>query len=749
MTEIKDIIAITGKIKRIHIESIHLDEPWVDLAARFSQLPGTVVLLSGGNLDCARYHIIAANPFLTYSGKNQRMTIIAENQTFQFDGDPFDVLRSLIASYSLENTNLPLPIASGLFGYLSYDLKGAIEELPRTAIDDLGLPHIYFIIPSLLLVHDKKTAQTKLYIPERDTLTGATVEKCIHLYRKIIAQAPSEDIKYKGTGPGFHSNFTKESYMDTIRIIREYIASGHVYQVNMSQRFEIGFQGNPFSLFQDLYRKNPAPFFAFINAGDHQIVSTSPERFLLQNGEFIESRPIKGTRPRGKTDEEDHQLKSELVESKKDDAELSMIVDLIRNDMGKVCQPETVNVSDHKRLEAYQNVYHLVSVIEGKLDDKSDSIDLLKATFPGGSITGCPKIRSMEIIDELETVRRHIYTGSIGYISFHQTMDLSIAIRTATIINDKLFFSVGGGIVYDSDPFSEYSETLHKGQTLIDTITGHQDKEKLKPVHAWFNGALIPVQNIRIPITDLGFQYGYGFFETIRVVNGNIRFLGEHIHRFNRTWAELYPSDPPDLSWDEIILQVIRKNGLMDQVAAIKLITSFGNRHHKPFNHHLVVTSRPYTHRLEETGQRGLTISTYPHSRKTPLADHKSLNYLFYLQAGAYAKQNNADEALILNPDNSISETHTANIFLISGKHVTLPLSEHVLPGVMEKEVVKLLRSWNYMIERKKIYKDDLFLADQVIASNSLMGAVAVTHIDGAPLQSTRTISDKINLVIL
>ncbi|MBW2195839.1 MAG: anthranilate synthase component I family protein, partial [Deltaproteobacteria bacterium] len=217
--------------------------------------------------------------------------------------------------------------------------------------------------------------------------------------------------------------------MDAIKRIKKYIVSGHVYQVNMSQRFEMGFAGDPFRLFKRLYKSNPAPFFAYINAGDHQVLSTSPERFIFQQGRRVETRPIKGTRPRGKTLAEDSALRFELEQSKKDDAELSMIVDLLRNDMGKVCKPGSVRVVEHKRTEAYQNVYHLVSVVEGILNCKHDAVDLIMATFPGGSITGCPKVRAMEIIDELEPKRRHIYTGAIGYVSFHDTMDLSIAIR--------------------------------------------------------------------------------------------------------------------------------------------------------------------------------------------------------------------------------------------------------------------------------------------------------------------------------
>jgi para-aminobenzoate synthetase component 1 len=197
------------------------------------------------------------------------------------------------------------------------------------------------------------------------------------------------------------------------------------------------------------------------------------ERFLYRRGDYLETRPIKGTRPRGRTPEEDLALRRELQNSLKDDAELSMIVDLLRNDLGKVCEARSVKVAEHKRLEAYQNVYHLVSVVTGKVQAGASHVDLLRAAFPGGSITGCPKIRSMEIIDELEPQVRHVYCGAIGYLGLNRNLDLNVAIRTAIISRGEAHFAVGGGVVYDSDEADEYEETLHKGRTLFRLIEGY------------------------------------------------------------------------------------------------------------------------------------------------------------------------------------------------------------------------------------------------------------------------------------
>jgi para-aminobenzoate synthetase component 1 len=274
------------------------------------------------------------------------------------------------------------------------------------------------------------------------------------------------------------SNFTREAYLKAVAKIREYIRQGDVYQVNLSQRFSFPLTGDPFNLFQHLFALNPAPFYAYLNCRDFQILSTSMERFLFRRGDYLETRPIKGTRPRGQTPAEDEAMRRELAESRKDDAELSMIVDLLRNDLGKVCRARTVKVAEHKRLEAYQNVYHLVSIVTGQLRPEITHVDILRATFPGGSITGCPKIRAMEIIDELEPQVRQVYTGAIGYLGLHRNLDLNVAIRTAIISRGWGHFAVGGGVVYDSDEVAEYEETLHKGRTLFRLIEGKLESQR-------------------------------------------------------------------------------------------------------------------------------------------------------------------------------------------------------------------------------------------------------------------------------
>ncbi|MBF0397403.1 MAG: aminodeoxychorismate synthase component I, partial [Desulfobacterales bacterium] len=609
------------------------------------------------------------------------------------------------------------PVSSGIFGYMSYDLKDVLEKLPRTSIDDLSLPDILLYAPAIIIVHDIKKDKIFLNIPVRDN----NLYDDLDLFNRIISKPFLQNSDFRCEVSTFKSNFSKSRYIEAINKIKEYIVSGHVYQVNLAQRFETDFSGEPYSFFKTLYNRNPAPFFAFINASNHYIVSTSPERFILQNGCDVETRPIKGTRPRGVTELEDEDMRVDLVKSKKDDAELSMIVDLLRNDLGKVSRGGSVKVFEHKRIEAYQNVYHLISIVKGTLEEKFDSVDIIKATFPGGSITGCPKIRAMEIIDELEPNRRHIYTGSIGYISFHDTMDFSIAIRTATIYKEKLFFSVGGGIVFDSDPEKEYEETLHKGKTLMEVFC---KKNVIPKSWIWKNGSLLPSDEANVSIMSQGFQYGYGFFETIRVDSMQIQYLDEHIERFYSTWDNLFCTEHPDLTWKDIIFQVIEKNGLSNSVAAVKIIAAKDID-----NYNLIVTARSYTNRLENKKEKGLNLIVYPYQRELHLADHKTLNYLYYLKAGEWAKSKGYDEALILNSDGTVSETNTGNILLIKDKTVIIPISSHVLPGVMAKVVVKKYSSSGYRIEYKKLTPYELLESGSVFVTNSLMGMVPVLSI--------------------
>jgi para-aminobenzoate synthetase component I len=270
---------------------------------------------------------------------------------------------------------------------------------------------------------------------------------------------------------GLRSTFTRRGYLDAVARVREYIVAGDIFQANLSQRFHAPLPVPPFQLYQQLRKRNPAPFSAYLGFGELQVLSASPERFLrLDQQRQVETRPIKGTRPRGLGPMHDAALGRALAESEKDRAENVMIVDLLRNDLSRVCRPGTVRVPELFALEHHPTVHHLVSTVLGELDPSADAIDLLRATFPGGSITGAPKVRAMEIIAELEPTQRGVYCGSIGYLSASGAMDTSIVIRTYLALRGQVYFQAGGGIVADSDPELEYRETLDKARGLIQTL---------------------------------------------------------------------------------------------------------------------------------------------------------------------------------------------------------------------------------------------------------------------------------------
>jgi para-aminobenzoate synthetase component I len=741
----EDIREFTGCLTGVRVKKFLTNLSFSEIAACFEKETGTVILMSGGSLDCARYHILGIRPWMSLSGKYNLFSIHLSDTEHRLKGNPFDILKEILSACRIDDMPHDIPFGAGLMGYLSYDLKDYLENLPRTSIDDLNLPVISLFAPSVILIYDKHSGQNIICVPEKDGTPLMPLDEAEELLLSKSDKAPDNVFGITNrSSAGFRSNFTQEEYEKVILKIREYIASGHVYQVNMSHRFDMAYSGDPFSLFMRLYKENPAPFFAFINAGDHQIVSTSPERFLTLKGNYVETRPIKGTKPRGKTKEEDDKFRSQLENSKKDEAELSMIVDLMRNDIGKVCEASSVRVKEHKRLETYENVYHLVSIVEGKLKRECDETDLLKATFPGGSITGCPKIRAMEIIDELEPNRRHVYTGSIGYISFHRGMDLSIAIRTATIHNNRIYFAFGGGVVYDSDPLDEYIETLHKGKTILETLKNGGD-ENINEPKAWINGSIKPLSKGAVNLTDPGIQYGYGFFETIRAEKGRIIFLEDHIARFRNTWETLFDRPFPDLTWDVIMMQVISANRLDNTVAAVKILATYGDRDTTPYNHGLFVTARPYTNRPHGKNDAGIRLGIYPEPRSTYLADHKTLNYLHYFMAGRWAKKNGFDEAVILNPDKSLSETNTANILILRDRQIISPFSDHVLNGVMEKHVCAFLKDNGYVGETVRVAMEDILSSDSIIITNSLIGALPVSYIGNMKLASSIELCDRIN----
>jgi para-aminobenzoate synthetase component 1 len=430
-----------------------------DLAAYFPAVarhPFPFLLESAGS---GRYSFLGSNPYAALLARGDRISLWRGGREKAFRGNPFDVLSELLSEKRLENDR-GLPFPGGAVGAFGYDLGAHLEKLPHRAEDDLDFPDLVlgFYDRVVAIDHQERRASiVELSDRARDRAIGSGA----------YLEAFGGSARYP-VGRG--ANFTRDRYLGAIARAKEYIAAGDIYQVNLSQRFHARVEAPPFEIYGKLREASPAPYAAFLEWGRRAILSASPEQFLELRDRTVVTRPIKGTRRRSPDDDQDERLRQELYQSPKDDAELAMIVDLERNDLGRIAEPGSVRVTAPKVLESHPTVHHLSATIEGKLRRGLGAVDLLRAAFPGGSVTGAPKIRAMEIIDELEPTRRAFYTGAIGHIGFDGSMNLSVAIRTILSDGPDFFFQAGGGIVADSDPVSEYDETLAKAAAMARAV---------------------------------------------------------------------------------------------------------------------------------------------------------------------------------------------------------------------------------------------------------------------------------------
>ena len=455
---------------RTLIEKIACPHSPEKVFSSFAGEPDTALLNSSMRTDAGRFSFIGLDPFLVFSTRDDRIRIETGSGVTTERGDPFEALRSVFSKYRVSN-DTSLPFTAGGIGYFSYDLKNMIEKLPRKALDKVGMPDIRFVFYRTILIFD---AEDPGYVTvssfDADGTAPRDPEELASSLSGLNTRYSIPNTQKHGTPPPITSNFTKDEYLSAIGKTLEYIKAGDIYQLCLTQRFRTRWETDPYDLYLKLNGINPAPFSAYLNAGEFKIISSSPELFLRRRGDTIETRPMKGTRPRGAAPLDDARIRLELEKSQKDISELLMITDLERNDLGRIAVPGSVEVAEHRRIEAYPTVFQTIAVVRGKLESATDNIDIIKATFPGGSITGCPKIRAMEIIDELEPTARGVYTGAIGYLSFHDTMDLNIAIRTMVAKGKDVYFQAGGGIVSDSEAEAEYEETLVKARALIESL---------------------------------------------------------------------------------------------------------------------------------------------------------------------------------------------------------------------------------------------------------------------------------------
>jgi anthranilate synthase component 1 len=436
-----------------------------------------------GGEKTARYSFLGSNPSVILKSKNRTIEIIRNSKKEKFgiskDLDPLDVLKKEISKFKLvESKDLP-PFIGGAVGYISYDMVRFFEKLPDMTTEGFSIPDSVFVFTDTILIFDhiKHTIKvvSNAYVEGN---TKRAYKDAICKIENIIAKLKTKiDDKFALNHKtnikkiNFKSNFSKKEYKKIVEKAKEYIKAGDIIQVVPSQRFEVPIKNeNSFNVYRALRIVNPSPYMYYLKFDGFNIIGASPELLVRVEGNKVISRPIAGTRPRGKTPEKDVDLWNELKNDPKEIAEHVMLVDLARNDIGRVCKYGTVVVDEFMQQEKYSFVMHIVSNVSGTLLPSKDQFDVLRATFPAGTVSGAPKIRAMEIIEELESVKRRTYAGAIGYFSFSGNLDTCITIRTIIVHKDKAYIQAGGGIVADSVPDKEYQETINKAKALLKAI---------------------------------------------------------------------------------------------------------------------------------------------------------------------------------------------------------------------------------------------------------------------------------------
>jgi anthranilate synthase component 1 len=435
--------------------------------------------VTGGEVR-GRYSIIGMKPDLVWRCKGETSAI---NRMARYDadafeeasGNPLDVLRALIAESRIElPADLP-QAAAGLFGYLGYDMVRLVEHLPNVNPDPLGLPDALMLRPSVIAVLDgvkgEVTVVSPAWVSAGQSARAAyaqAAERVMDAVRDLERAMPSEtrDLGEAAELAEPISNFSKAGYMEAVEKARDYIKAGDIFQVVPAQRWTQNFPHPPFTLYRSLRRTNPSPFMFYFNFGGFQVIGASPEILVRVFGTEVTIRPIAGTRKRGATPEEDRALEADLLVDEKELAEHLMLLDLGRNDVGRVARIGTVRPTEEFIVERYSHVMHIVSNVVGELETGKDALDAFFAGMPAGTVSGAPKVRAMEIIDELEPEKRGVYGGGVGYFSSGGDMDMCIALRTAVVQSQKLYIQAGGGVVYDSDPEAEFMETVHKSGAI-------------------------------------------------------------------------------------------------------------------------------------------------------------------------------------------------------------------------------------------------------------------------------------------
>jgi para-aminobenzoate synthetase component 1 len=442
----------------------------IDAFLAIKHIPYSLLLDSSDTKHPAsRYSYVMCMPVETIEAKNGKTTVTNWEQRLSLTGDPLNIVQSRLSSWIDGAHNLKglLPFQGGAAGLFSYNLAKSFEKMPDNTHTRNTTPDLAIGIYDQVLAFDNLRKRSYIFTHAHNE--EEATKKRDHFIELITQKIDAPAYKTQNPPLDWASNFDKQSYCQAVQKTIDYIYSGDIFQANLSQCFTAKRPKDfdPFIHYCHMREVNPAPFSCYMNIGDIKISSTSPERFITIEDDLIETCPIKGTRPRSENIVEDKNNKKELLESEKERAENTMIVDLLRNDLSKICVPDSVEVTKLCELESFTSLHHLVSTIRAKLAKNKTPLDVLRACLPGGSITGAPKIRAMQIIDELENIDRGAYCGSIGFIGFDGSMDTNILIRTLTYDNDTITLQAGGGIVAESEPESEYQETLDKASAIL------------------------------------------------------------------------------------------------------------------------------------------------------------------------------------------------------------------------------------------------------------------------------------------
>ncbi|MGM0847010.1 MAG: aminodeoxychorismate synthase, component I [Bacillota bacterium] len=449
--------------KQLHYEKIRSSK--VDFFHAYESLTAEIdhhILLESGR--GGKYSIAGFNPVSILSAKDNRVEICENGSTEVVNGDPLDVLYSRLQKRHMERNPALPDFQGGAMGFISYDYARQIEKLGNSSSDDLKIPDLYYMVFTQWAVYDHETEQIWLMADEEG---AQTFDSFVSAWKQGLETSSLEKSVSHGSVSADRSvSMNEEEFIAAVEKIQSYIKEGDVFQVNLSVRQSQELSASPYAIYKKLRQLNPSPYMSYVHTPHFQIASGSPELLVKKKGAEVSTRPIAGTRSRGENEMEDKMLADELIHDEKERAEHVMLVDLERNDLGRVCQYGTVEVNEFMVIEKYSHVMHIVSNVRGTLAKNKSGKDLIRSVFPGGTITGAPKVRTMEIIEELEPVRRGIYTGSIGWIGFNGDMELNIVIRTLFAQNGQAHIQAGAGVVIDSNPKQEYKESLKKAKAV-------------------------------------------------------------------------------------------------------------------------------------------------------------------------------------------------------------------------------------------------------------------------------------------